>query len=74
MTSRMRKIVGAGLMLAEVSIYPFVAMALADSRPVQDAPGIVQALIYAALGLAWIVPLFPLIKWMEKPQARSARA
>jgi len=74
MTPRQRKIVGAGLMLAEVSIYPFVAMALADSRPVQGAPGIVQALIYALLGLAWIAPLFPLIKWMEKPQPTRARA
>ena len=74
MTSRQRKIVGAGLMLAEVAVYPFVAMALADSRPVQDAPGIVQALVYGVLGLAWIVPLFPLIKWMEKPQPARARA
>ena len=72
MTRRQRKIVGACLMLAEVSIYPFVAMALADSRPVQQAPGPLQALIYALLGLAWIVPLMPLIKWMEKPQRAGA--
>ena len=74
MTRRQRKFVGAGLMLAEVTIYPFLAMALADSRPVQEAPGIVQALIYAVLGLLWIVPLFPLIKWMEKPRPTGVGA
>ena len=74
MTLRQRKIVGACVILAEVSIYPFLAMALADSRPVQLAPGPLQVLIYALLGLAWIVPLFPLIKWMEKPQSAAAQA
>jgi Protein of unknown function (DUF2842) len=24
-------------------------------------------LCYAVLGLAWIVPVMPLIRWMEKP-------
>ena len=69
MTRRRRKIVGSAVMIAEVVIYPFLAMALADSRPVQEAPAALQALCYAVLGLAWTLPLFPLIKWMEKPQA-----
>ena len=41
-------------------------MALAQARPLQDAPALVQALAYAVLGLAWVFPLMPLISWMER--------
>ena len=44
-----------------------VAMALAQARPVQEAAVLIQVLCYAALGMAWIVPVMPLIRWMEKP-------
>jgi hypothetical protein len=40
-------------------------------RPVQEAPGVIQILCYAALGMAWIVPVMPLIRWMEKPNPGS---
>jgi Protein of unknown function (DUF2842) len=32
-----------------------------------EAAVLIQVLCYAALGLAWIVPVMPLIRWMEKP-------
>jgi hypothetical protein len=67
MTRRQRKITGSLVMIAEVVVYPFLAMALADSRPVHEAPAALQALCYVVLGLAWTLPLFPLIKWMERP-------
>lgn len=54
-------------MIAFVLVYALAAMALAQSRPVQEATGLWQAAIYAALGLAWALPLMPLIKWMERP-------
>lgn len=66
MTKRTRKLIGAFTVIFYVVVYALVAMALAQSRPVQEASGIAQGLIYAALGLAWIVPLLPLIAWMEK--------
>jgi hypothetical protein len=53
-------------MLIFVIIYALVAMALAQSRPVQEAPGLLQTLSYVVLGLAWTLPLMPLIKWMER--------
>jgi hypothetical protein len=28
---------------------------------------LIQILCNAALGMAWIVPAMPLIRWMEKP-------
>ncbi len=64
---RTRKFLGTSAMIAYVIVYALVDMALAQSRVVQEAPGLSQALYYVVLGLGWIVPLMPLIKWMEKP-------
>ncbi len=62
-----RKFVGSVLMLAFVVAYALAAMALAQARPLRQAPGLVQALCYAVLGMAWVLPMMPLIKWMERP-------
>lgn len=67
MTKRNRKLIGAFTAIAYVVVYALLAMALAQSRPVQEASGLVQGFIYAALGLFWIVPMMPFIAWMEKP-------
>jgi hypothetical protein len=64
---RTRKFVGTIATIVFVSCYALIAMALAQSRIIQDAPGIVQGLYYVVLGLAWVLPLMPLIKWMERP-------
>ena len=66
MTRRARKFTGGAIMLAFVMIYALVAMALADSRPLQEAPGWVQSIGYIVLGFAWVLPMMPLIKWMER--------
>ncbi len=71
MPRRLRKLVGTILMIAFVMVYALVAMALADSR-ISEAPEVVRALVYAILGLAWVVPLMPLIRWMERPDADPA--
>jgi predicted membrane channel-forming protein YqfA (hemolysin III family) len=65
MGQRSRKFVGAVLMLVFVIVYALIAMMLAQARPTQEAPVPLQTLIYAMLGLAWILPLMPLIRWME---------
>jgi uncharacterized membrane protein YuzA (DUF378 family) len=67
MRRRTRKLFGAAAMLAFVVVYALVAMALAQSRPLQEAPGLARGLFYVIAGLAWIVPLMPLIRWMERP-------
>ncbi len=67
MPARIRKLIGGLVMIAFVAIYALVAMALAQSRPLQEAPALVQTLGYIVLGLAWTLPLAPLIKWMERP-------
>jgi predicted PurR-regulated permease PerM len=71
MRKRTRKLIGTALILAFVVIYGPVAMALADSR-IAQAPELIQTLAYLVLGLIWILPLLPLIRWMEKPDLDGA--
>jgi len=66
MRRRTRKLIGAAVILLFAVVYALVAMALAQSRPMQEAHAILQGIGYAALGLFWIVPIMPLIKWMER--------
>jgi hypothetical protein len=54
------------VMLVFVIVYALVAMALAQARFVQDSQALLQAFWYAVLGLAWTLPLMPLIKWMSR--------
>jgi len=71
MPTRIRKLVGAIAMIAFIALYALMAMALAQSRPLQEAPALVQTFGYIVLGLAWTLPLAPLIRWMERPDARG---
>ncbi len=69
MRGRFRKLIGTIIVILFVPAYALIAMALAQARPLREAPVLLQILCYAGLGLIWIVPLMPLIKWMEKPDA-----
>jgi hypothetical protein len=71
MPRRARKFVGGAFMLVFVCFYAMIAMALAQARPLQEAPALVQSLGYIVLGLAWTLPLMPLIKWMERPDRQA---
>jgi uncharacterized membrane protein YagU involved in acid resistance len=63
---RARKLIGAVVIIVFVIIYALLAMALAQARLLQEANGLVQGLAYALLGMIWILPLMPLISWMER--------
>jgi len=65
MPRRLRKFVGTVVMVSFVLVYALVAMALAQSRPVQEAPDLLRGLYYVVVGMAWVLPMLPLIKWME---------
>jgi len=71
MPRRTRKLIGTLAIIMFVLIYGPLAMALAESR-ILEAPKLVQTLAYAILGLAWIFPLMPLIRWMARPDADRA--
>ena len=70
MTASMRKLVGGLGMIGFVLVYALIAMSLADSRPVNEAPELLRTLIYVVLGLAWVAPIMPLISWMENGRIR----
>ena len=66
MPRRTRKLIGTIAILMFVFVYGPLAMALAESRIV-EAPKLIQTAAYLVLGLAWILPVLPLIRWMERP-------
>jgi hypothetical protein len=70
MTIRTRKLVGTVVMLTLVIVYALVAMGLAQGR-VTEAPGWLQGILYAVIGIAWILPAMVIIRWMETGRLRG---
>lgn len=66
MRRRTRALIGTIVILGFVIVYAPLAMALADSR-ISQTPALVQTVLYCILGIAWIFPLMPVIRWMERP-------
>jgi predicted membrane channel-forming protein YqfA (hemolysin III family) len=63
---RMRKLIGTVVMLVFIFTYALFAMAVAEGR-ITQAPKLLQTVAYIILGLIWVIPLMPLIRWMAKP-------
>jgi len=66
MPIRLRKFIGAILLILLVVTWALLAMALAQS-PLVRANGVIEALYYVVAGLGWVLPAMPLIKWMTGP-------
>jgi len=66
MSLRARKFIGTVGLLALVSVWALLAMALAQSA-LTDISGWVAALYYVVAGLGWVLPAMPLISWMSRP-------
>jgi hypothetical protein len=58
-----RRLIGTAILIAFVSLYPLLIMVLVQTRPVQQVPTVV---VYLVLGFCWILPIMPLIRWMER--------
>ena len=67
MRRRHRKLIGSLAIIVFVIVYAPVAMALAESR-IREAHIVLQTLVYIVLGLLWVLPVMPVIRWMEKPE------
>jgi hypothetical protein len=66
MTPRIRKLIGAVALLALVTIWALLAMAIAQF--VFRSPNSLAAWVYYVVaGMGWILPAMPLIRWMSKP-------
>ena len=58
-----RKLAGISLILLLILVWAAFVASLA--RVVGAWPILVQAPFYLVMGLAWIIPLKPLVRWME---------
>jgi hypothetical protein len=66
MPIRLRKFIGAVVLIVLVLTWSLVAMALAQS-PVIKANGLIEVIYYVVAGLGWVLPAMPLIRWMSRP-------
>ena len=63
MSPRLRKLIGMLAILLFLAIYVMLASKIGDYVPTHWAA---QLAYYAVAGTLWGVPLFPLIRWMER--------
>ena len=76
MSRTYRSLVGTILMVAFVLLYamivmlfsPLILKAASDALP-DLVFKVVEAIYYLFAGLGWTLPLLPLIKWMNRPDA-----
>jgi F0F1-type ATP synthase assembly protein I len=66
MTIRTRKLVGTALLMALLTVYALLVMAVAIVLQVNDSKW-VEFAFYVIGGLAWVMPAALLIKWMLRP-------
>lgn len=66
-----RKLAGTALILLLIAIWAAFVASLA--RIVGGWPVLVQAPYYLFMGLAWIIPLKPLIRWIQTGSFRAGR-
>ena len=66
MPIRLRKLIGAVVLIALVVVWSLIAMALAQ-LPVIKANKLVEAIYFVIAGLGWVLPAMPLIRWMSRP-------
>ena len=71
MRRRSRKLIGTCAMLTFVSLYASIVMLVAQTDGIRHANGVLQGLFFLVAGLGWILPLMPLIRWMERPDPES---
>ena len=64
MPIRLRKLIGAIVLIVLVVTWALIAMALAQS-PVVKANGLIEVIYYVVAGLGWVLPAMPLVKWMS---------
>jgi predicted membrane channel-forming protein YqfA (hemolysin III family) len=58
-----RKLAGIGLILLLIVVWATFVASLA--RMVGRWPTLVQAAFYLVMGIVWIIPLKPLVRWMQ---------
>ena len=66
MTLRLRKLIGAIVLIAFITVYTLIAMEIGAAR-FADASALVQAIYFLIAGLLWVPVAALLIRWMQRP-------
>jgi hypothetical protein len=66
-----RSLVGIALILVLISLWAAFVASLA--RFVGVWPVLVQAAFYLIMGIGWIIPLKPLVRWMQTGSFQRSR-
>jgi Protein of unknown function (DUF2842) len=66
MSQKLRKMIGAAMLIALIVIYSLVASAIAVAR-LADSPAWVHLAYFLFTGLAWVLPAMMIVSWMLKP-------
>lgn len=64
-----RKPAGIFAILALIAVWAMLVVSL--SATVGEWPILIQAIFYLVAGIAWILPLKPLLRWMETGRFRQ---
>ncbi len=64
-----RKPAGMGLILLLIAVWAVLVASAASL--IEDLPWPVHAIYYTVAGIVWILPLKPLLRWMETGSFRS---
>jgi hypothetical protein len=70
MPVRLRKLIGAVLLIVLVLSWALIAMAIAQA-PVIKANGLLEVIYYVLAGLGWVLPAMPLVRWMSGVRRQS---
>jgi len=68
-TPSVRPLVGIALILSLIVLWAALVASLAPF--VGRWPVIVQAAFYLVMGIAWIIPLKPLVRWVQTGRFKS---
>jgi hypothetical protein len=70
MSIRLRKLIGTVALFVLVIVWALVAMAVAQFPPIFDNAW-VAAGYYVVVGIGWVLPAMPLVRWMLKGSVSS---
>jgi hypothetical protein len=69
MPIRVRKLIGAVMLLLLVAVWALLAAAFAQTPLIADSR-VAAAIYYVIVGLGWVLPAMPLVRWMSRPDAQ----
>lgn len=69
MTQRTRKFVGTVALIAMITVYAFIALAVAVVLQVSNINKAGELAFYVIAGLLWVLPAGVLVKWMQTPES-----